>query len=149
MIRELRYTGADCKLLAQGGQSIYHMAIENDKVLPIIYFKPLIEINIKNDEGMTPLIYACEMNKETTTYYLISNGADLNAQDNSGKTALHRAAHNGNTKLVRRLVARGANLEIRDEDGARPIEIAMHSRFTNVTKALVFCTLIYRKNRPV
>lgn len=57
----LRKFGADHSLKAAKGQSIHHIAVENDKILPLIYFKKVLDLNTKNDLEETPLIYACEI----------------------------------------------------------------------------------------
>ncbi len=55
----LRANGADHTLSAAKGQSIHHITVENDKILPLIYYRKLLDINIRNDLGETALIYAC------------------------------------------------------------------------------------------
>ena len=59
--RSFRRCGADHSLRAAKGQTIHHISVENDKVLPLIYFRDLVDPNVKNDLGETPLIYACEI----------------------------------------------------------------------------------------
>jgi len=41
--------------------------VENDKVLPLIYFRDLLDPNVKNELGETPLIYACEIKYRPVT----------------------------------------------------------------------------------
>ena len=57
----LRANYADHKLTAAKGQSIHHIAVENDKVLPIIFYKKQLDLNIKNELGETALIYAADI----------------------------------------------------------------------------------------
>lgn len=57
----LRATGADHSTRAAKGQTIYHVAVEKDAVLPLIMFSKWMDINTKNDAGETPLIYACDL----------------------------------------------------------------------------------------
>ena len=46
------------------------------------------DVNMKNNEGHTPLMWAACNRNAGTVKKLIKAGADVNAQDNLGKTAL-------------------------------------------------------------
>lgn len=55
------------------------------------------DVNIKNEEGMTALMYAHDAEQ---TYFFIKAGADVNATDNKGYTALMYAHDTLQTKLL-------------------------------------------------
>lgn len=57
----LRAAGADHTVRAAKGQTIYHVAVEKDAVLPLIMFSKWLDINTKNEAGETPLIYAADL----------------------------------------------------------------------------------------
>ncbi|KAL4361209.1 hypothetical protein GQ457_04G027640 [Hibiscus cannabinus] len=51
-----------------------------------------LDVNVKDDEGNTPLIWATAHKHFPSAVYLIDSGANLNAMNNQGCTALHFAA---------------------------------------------------------
>lgn len=87
------------------------------------------DVNIANDEGITPLMYASGSQysapgEEVETYQrIIDAGANLNAQDNEGRTAAVYAVKSFNwSEVVEDLVSAGADFSIRDNEGKLPIE---------------------------
>ncbi|MBF0315665.1 MAG: ankyrin repeat domain-containing protein [Oligoflexia bacterium] len=66
-----------------------------------------VDINGKNNQGITPLMHACvgmdkELSKEGTDLvrYLLSQGANYNERDYSGRTAFDIASARGNGELA-------------------------------------------------
>lgn len=92
MIQILDKLGADPKILAMMGQSIYHLSVENDQIIPLYYFKDRLSLDIQNASKQTPLIYSVDLSSDTSSYFLISLGSDVDVQDINGYTALHWAA---------------------------------------------------------
>jgi ankyrin repeat protein len=67
-----------------------------------------VDINIREDDGKTPLIYACcNDDCEEIAKYLVEHGADVNARDDHGTTALMPASYS-NLDMVKYLVEHGA-----------------------------------------
>jgi ankyrin repeat protein len=46
------------------------------------------DVNVKTDEGETPLFIAAEKNSLEVVKYLVEKGADINVKTNDGKTSL-------------------------------------------------------------
>ncbi len=67
------------------------------------------EINTKDDEGWTALMWASDKGYEKIAEYLVSRGADINARDNYGWTALMYACAFGRVEIVKLLVTHNAN----------------------------------------
>ena len=78
----------------------------------------------KDSDGVTALIWAAYLGRDSTVSILIQHGADLNVQDNFGRTALYRAAGNGQNEVTTRLIKAGADLNIQNNDGKTPIQVA-------------------------
>lgn len=68
-------------------------------------------INIKNNKGNTPLIFACRTNNLDVIKYLLNKGADINAKNNLGTTALHKALHYMNSDVAKFLILNGINIK--------------------------------------
>ncbi len=91
-------------------------------------------INEKDYNGATPLMYAIWSDKPEVAKYLIESGADLKAKDNSGKDALRYAITFRQFELINLLIEKGADIEAKDETGKTPLFDAI----ANVTEVNVF-----------
>jgi hypothetical protein len=65
------------------------------------------DVNVKDDNGKTPLILAANQGQGECVYPLIAANADLNAQDQAGQTALMVAAGLDRTRIIEALKAAG------------------------------------------
>jgi len=70
-------------------------------------------VNIRNDVGYTPLIFAAHENNLDAIQKLIIHGADVNRVEADGWSALHFAADYGNKEIVKALIDAGADYTIR------------------------------------
>jgi ankyrin repeat protein len=57
-----------------------------------------IEVDVRDDEGMTPIMAAAEKGREATVHVLISEGANLSLKNKQGKNASTLARENGHIK---------------------------------------------------
>ncbi len=64
-------------------------------------------IELRDAEGMTPIMWAALRGYIEVVGMLIDHGANVNAQDNSGMTALHIVCFKGYVDLVDHLLNRG------------------------------------------
>lgn len=71
-------------------------------------------INVRDDEGMTPLHLAAKNGYEDVAKIFIDKGADVNATDNQKQTPLHSAAENGQAEMCEMLLNNGAELKVLD-----------------------------------
>jgi len=70
-------------------------------------------VNIRNDVGYTPLIFAAHQNSLDAVQKLINHGADVNRVEADGWSALHFAADYGNKEIVKALLDAKADYTIR------------------------------------
>jgi ankyrin repeat protein len=76
------------------------------------------DVNVRDQDGRTPLFSAVLGGSVGLLGLLLESGADVNARDNDGWTALHFAAQEYEPEITRILIARGADVNAQDEDGA-------------------------------
>ena len=89
----LEHTGND-------GKRPLHLAV---KALGDIYknlIKAGVELNVRDSDGNTPLLIACQQSDEKTVRYLLKAGADFTITNNKGKTAMDLCTERGFTSAV-------------------------------------------------
>lgn len=79
--------------------------------------------NVKDAQGLTPLMISLFGNWDRFIRPLVKYGADLNAVDNHGRTALIIAAKLNNIGAVRELLRCGADPYLKDNDGRTAMEL--------------------------
>ncbi|MGA9047086.1 ankyrin repeat domain-containing protein [Sulfuricurvum sp.] len=86
------------------------------------------DMNAINEEGITPLIRAVNLNQKQSVIALLEDGADSNAADTTaGNTPLHHAILQGSTQLIRILLERNAQLSIPNKEGKTPLDLARNA----------------------
>lgn len=75
-------------------------------------------VNSRDEEGCTPLHWACDRGAEDVVCWLLDAQADVNAQDTSGMTPLHYAAMSEHEEVCKLLLKAGADSAIVDHDGS-------------------------------
>jgi cytohesin len=81
------------------------------------------KLNLSDDFGRTPLIYATNHGFINCAKMLVDSGADVQAKDNKERTVLHYAARFGQADFLQLLIGRGADVNARDEDGQTPLHV--------------------------
>lgn len=78
---------------------------------------PPVLVNVADEEGMTPLLYAAEAGELSTLTWLLEHEADVDATDNQGCGALFHAINNTHAEIVRELLNWKPQLNILTTDG--------------------------------
>ncbi len=98
--------------------NIFVAVVANDiKEVERILLKDKNLVDIRNEEGRTPLHYA---NEHGMVEILLTHGADVHARDKKGKTPLHYANEHG---MVEILLTHGADIHARDKKGNTPLHM--------------------------
>ena len=98
-------------------------------ILQLLIERDGVDINARDNEGMTPLIWAAYGGNESVARLLIERGADMNATDNRGMTALLVVAMSPDEATVRLLIERGVDTNAMDSEGKTPLMwAAIHER---------------------
>ena len=92
------------------------LSVEGKDELLVIETKR-VDVNAKNQYGVTTLINASYQGRKEQVEWLIVEGADLNARDNQGDTALMNAAIKGHREIVALLLDNGADVHAKDNAG--------------------------------
>jgi ankyrin repeat protein len=136
-------------------QELIEAAKENN--LPEVrrLFSVGADVNAKNQNGSTPLHWACVMGHVQVFKELVEHGADIEVKDNIGSTPLHLACctdhlaavnellspndSNGTTTTIlgKRKSRAGANTEAKDKDGNTPLHFASRKGYLPVVEALL------------
>src|SRR5262245_63078628 len=96
------------------------------------------DVQARDANGRTALMYAAENGDPTTVQALLTNGADVNARDSQGWTALVYAAENGDITTVQTLHSRDVTV-FRDRKSTR----LNSSHLGNLV-----CRLLLEKKKP-
>lgn len=86
---------------------------------------PLTELNVKDDNQMSPLHWACDRGHLKIVKYLLdSNMYSIDDQDADGLTALHFAVSCGHIDIAKLLITRGGRLDLKDNEGSTAFDCA-------------------------
>jgi ankyrin repeat protein len=135
MTRILGVAGIDLNHINKHRNTALNTAIYNEypDVSLLLLRSPIINVNISNDEGMTPLMYACMMNDTNRRkvaniiYRLIQKGADVN-YESDGNVPLSLAIELNDEYIIKILLAAGADPNYKNSAGKGIIE----SNYTDV-----------------
>ena len=115
---------------------------ENDEAKTILEAMP--NIDIQDDNGNTPLMYAVSQCNYEMVKYLISKGANVNKKNNAGETPLHLASgysymgvcgYDGRKSILKALIYNMADINAKDNDGNTPLHCAtfkMHHELVDI-----------------
>ena len=121
------------------GNTPLHQSCYNgqSEVVKAMLAEKTVDINVCNDEGITPLYFAVMRNNLFITELLLEAGADADKKDNHGNTPLHLAARNENEHIVKRLLENGADANARTERGETALIAAAKTGNNYVAAALL------------
>lgn len=113
-------------------ENIHSACTDGDfKLVERIVARNPSQIDILNDQGMSPLYIACNKKFEGIALYLIKNGANLNTVCRStGDTPVHRLCYRGMSKLLNQIIEQPSlgsrlNLDCKSDTGSCPLHIAV------------------------
>ncbi len=89
-------------------------------------------VNAKNKDGMTALMWAAEKGVMPMVRGLLKKCADMNATDPHGMTALMYAAEKGFLDIVSELLAKGANVNARDRGEWTALDYAQQNNHPEI-----------------
>ena len=106
--------------------SLIHSAAEGGNTSIIIkLLSPGLDVDSRNNDGLTPLMTAAISDKQNAFDVLIQNGADPSFKDNNGFSVLHCAAQGRNTSIVNKLLSLGLDINLKNVYGVTPLTRAI------------------------
>jgi ankyrin repeat protein len=96
------------------------------------------DVNIKTEEGCTPLYLACNAGHHDTVLMLLEEcKAKINSADKKGKTPLFIACEKNRETIVHLLLAKGASVDKTDQHGSTALHISCSLGFENISENLL------------
>lgn len=126
----------DCNAVDNNGNSALHIALEQkcDNAVITQLLNKNVDVNKKNKDGKTPLIFAAGLNNSEALNLLLKKGASIGTQDAQGKTALHYAVQVNAEDITNKLIESGASIGQKDKDNKTPLDYSQVN--TQIKKTL-------------
>lgn len=86
-----------------------------------------INVNKRDENGYSPLYYACKEGMRDIVKILLENGADASLASNISVTPLHGAVQGGNIQIIQMLLNAGADINAADEAGRNVLMYGIQS----------------------
>uniref|UniRef100_A0A8C0GY29 Neurogenic locus notch homolog protein 2 n=1 Tax=Chelonoidis abingdonii TaxID=106734 RepID=A0A8C0GY29_CHEAB len=137
--KRLLDAGADANARDNMGRSPLHAAVAADAqgVFQILIRNRVTDLDVRMNDGTTPLILAARLAVEGMVAELINCQADVNAVDDHGKSALHWAAAVNNVEATLVLLKNGANRDMQDNKEETPLFLAAREGSFEAAKILL------------
>lgn len=120
------------------GYTILHL-MADDPEMDTDIVKLLLDrspnVDVKDNQGETPLKLAAARNNLYFLEALINRGADVNAKSNNGGTPLMSAI--GSARAMKLLIEHGADVNAKNSDGWTPLELALLDGCPEIIRLLV------------
>ena len=132
--------GADVNTQNNGGFSPLWSAVERNHadVVELLLDNINIQVDIKLQNGLTPLRKACYNRNLKIAGLLLAKGADVNAQDNYGYSPLWEAVKNNHLDVVKWLLdQRGIQVDLKKNNGWTPLLMACHGGYRSIVTLLL------------
>lgn len=94
------------------------------------------DVNVKAEDGYTPLHGAVTAGHTEIAKLLIQNGASLDTKGEKGNTALHFSAWLGRAEITKLLIENGADVSAKNNDSVTPSHLAAAQGYAHLVKLL-------------
>ncbi|MBO4712153.1 ankyrin repeat domain-containing protein [bacterium] len=109
----------------ENGKEIETPSLEEKRfAIAKLFVDKKADLELKDEDGWTALIWASWTGMPTVVDLLIKNGADVNALDNQKQSALMIASQRGNDKVVELLINAGADKTLKNATGKGAEDLA-------------------------
>lgn len=146
IVHELIRKNANLKMVNTSGRNALHAALQFGQIGPVeALINPqeinenaqMIDIDAKDNQGNTSLIFAAAFGHIACAKQLIEAGADVNLSNADGATPLIFAMEEERIKIIKLLIKAGANFEEIGVDGYTPLSIAIRKGNEEMVRILI------------
>lgn len=127
----LKNSDADATLRDDQGFNVLHLAVTSSNIMLVCYIlyfvvdTGLIDVDCRDLQNRTPLIWAAYQGDPLTVSMLLKFGANVKLVDDSGFTALHWGVVKGQVQVLKHLIKEGqADFFAKTMDGKNCFDIA-------------------------
>ncbi|XP_075835251.1 putative ankyrin repeat domain-containing protein 30B-like [Microtus pennsylvanicus] len=122
----------------RGRSSLHYASAHNHpNVVTLLLSIDCTDINMKDDEGCTPLIKAAQRDNIECISILLMHGADPHIVDANGDAALHHAICRGNIPVVSKLLEYNVDIKAKTEYGLTPYKLALFENQLKMAEFLI------------
>ncbi|XP_071094922.1 putative ankyrin repeat protein RF_0381 [Haliotis cracherodii] len=119
--------GADISGVNDFGENILHFSCRggNVDIVKYVLKQNVVDINSRDNEGMTPVLLAAFWGERDAFDLLIGRGADTKVVNINGDNILHLSCKGGNLEIVKYVLKQDiVDIESRDNEGMTPVLLA-------------------------
>ncbi len=135
-IRNQLMQGMDPGSLKHGTGALTHAMIHGQEEIVKLLILYGADLNAKNNQGWTPLMWAAECGGANIVRILLNHGADALVKDRDGDTALMIAVYHGNEEIVKLLLNKDDRVRMKDYNGRNALSIAKARGHENIERIL-------------
>lgn len=117
--------------------SIHQLAAQGEMMFLASRIEQEAVINVQDEEGFTPLMWAAAHGQIAVVEFLLQSGADAHVLAKGRESALSLACSKGYTDIVRMLIDCGVNVNEYDWNGGAPILYAVHGNHVRCVELLL------------
>jgi ankyrin repeat protein len=141
--------GADVETRFEEGMTLLIYAAMSAPKLVVPLLNAGANVNAKNDDHCTSLLFAVSNGDAETTHILIRKGAKLDVGNKFDTTPLMVAAQGGHVDIVKMLLKAGANAKAQNHSGLGAIDYAVKNGSNEVIQALVQYGATINEQKPI
>ena len=127
------------RIRSSDGATLLMKAVEHKSgiVLDFLIEQRINDVDEKDNNGQTALMYAALKNNNSYVVTLIKAGADVNAKDNNGGTALIAASFLYSTSVADILIKAGADVNAKNNEGFTALMAVASKGSSNTADLLI------------
>ena len=138
LLKLLIENGANVDVVTNNGKNLMHMAAEGNQPSMLIYLitEEHQSAQTVDENGSTPLHWACYAGAEEAVNFLLILNSDINEQDKEKFTPLNVATKEGRENIVIKLLEKNADKNLPNNKGELPIDIARKKNYKKIVQIL-------------
>lgn len=135
---EIQYLGYEAS-----EKGLFQAAADGNISVLNLFMQVNTYVNIKDEDGKTPVYYASEAGQIKAVQYLLLCGADINARTYTMKSPLMAAIEAHSFETAKLLIDSNASLKVADDEGYTPMHYAVINNQLQIMKYMssMYCDI--------